>query len=74
MQHDIHEAKIKHAFANNSASFEIPSCVNETHNSMKDKIHIHSLQGYSGYIKAHILQSYQEYCIKVDCYVYTMLT
>ncbi len=43
-------------------------------NSILDKMHTHSLQGFSGYIKTHILQSYQEHCSMVDCYVCTMQT
>ncbi len=37
-----------------------------------DKINPHSLQGFSEYIKAHFLESKQENCTKVDCYVCNM--
>ncbi len=34
-----------------------------------DKIDIHSLQGFTRYIKDYILQSYQEICTVVNCYI-----
>ncbi len=73
IQHNTHEAKTNHTFAKNCVCFDIP-IVNVTPNSILDKIHTHSLQGFSGYIKAHILQSYQEHCAMVDGYVCTMQT
>ncbi len=33
---------------------------NNSPNSILDEINTHSLQGFSGYIKAHLLESYQE--------------
>ncbi len=74
IQHNIHEAKTNHIFVKNCVCFDIPKIVNVTPNSIPDKIHTHSLQGFSEYIKAHILQSYQEHCFNVDCYVCTMQT
>ncbi len=53
--HSIHEAKTNHTFANNCVRFDIPKIVNVTPNSILDKIYTHSLQVFSGYIKAHIL-------------------
>ncbi len=57
-----------HVFAKNFVRFDIPMTIN---NCIIDQIDTHSLQGFSGYIKAHILQCYQEMCNIVDCYICT---
>ncbi len=46
IQHNIHEAKTNHTFAKNCVCFDIPKIVNVTPNSILDKIHNHSLQGF----------------------------
>ncbi len=66
---NIHYPIGKHAFAKNCVRFDIPRIVNNCPNCIIDKINTHSLQGFIGYIKAHFLQSYQENCYIVDCYV-----
>ncbi len=74
IQHNIHETKTNHTFAKNCVCFDIFKIVNVTANSILDKIHTHSLQSFSGYIKEHILQSYQEHCSMADVYTSTMPT
>ncbi len=74
IQHNIYEVKTNHAFAKNCVHSDIPKIVNVTPNYILDTIHTHNLQGFSGYINAHILQSYQEDFAIVDCYVCTMQT
>ncbi len=59
----------KHAFAKNCVRFDIPRIVNDCPNCIIDKINTHILQGFTGYIKAHFLQSYQDNCYIVDCYL-----
>ncbi len=48
IQHNIYEAKTNHAFAKNCVCFDTPKIVNETTNSILDKIHTHRLQGVPG--------------------------
>ncbi len=74
IQHNIHHPMSKHAFAKNCIRSDIPITVNNSPNFILDKIYTHSLQGFTSYIKAHILQSYQENCTIVDCYVCNMHT
>ncbi len=74
IQHNIHEVKTNHTFAKHCVRFDILKIVYVTPNSILDKIHTHSLQGFSGYIMAHILQSYQEHFSMVDCYICTLQT
>ncbi len=57
-KNNIHHPIDKHAFAKNCVRFDIPRIVNNCPNCIIDKINTHSLQGFSGYIKAHFLQSY----------------
>ncbi len=47
----------------------LPTWACSTVQSILDKINTHSLQGYSGCIKSHYLQIYQENCTMMDCYV-----
>ncbi len=69
LKHNIHHPIGKHVLAKNCVCFDIPKIVNDCPNSILDKINIHSLQGFSGYIIAHFLPSYQENSTIVDCYV-----
>ena len=74
IQHNIHQPITKHVFAKNCIRFDIPITVNNSPNSILNKIYTHSLQGLSGYIKAQILQTFQENCTIMDCYVCNMHT
>ena len=69
IKHNIHHPKGKHVFAKTCVQFDIPKIVNNCPNSILEKINTHSLRSFSGYIKTHYLQCYQENCSKVDCYV-----
>jgi hypothetical protein len=73
-RHNLHHPVSKHTFAKNCLRYQIPTIVNNSPNSILDKIHTHSIQGFSGYIKAHFLESYQEVCILMDCYICNMQT
>jgi hypothetical protein len=68
-KHNLHQPISKHSFAKNCVRFDIPKIVNKTPNCILAKIDTHSLQGFSGYIKTHFLQSYQENCTILNCYV-----
>ncbi len=56
IKHNIHHPRGKHVFGENLCSILY-------------KINTYSIKGYSGYIKAHLLQTYKENCTIVDCYV-----
>ncbi len=71
IQHKIHQPMSNHLFAKNCICVDIPMTVNNAPNCIIDKIYTHSLQGFSRYTKGHILQSYQENCNIVDCYICT---
>ncbi len=67
IKHNIHHPRGKHVFGKNCVRLDIPKIVNNSPNSILDKINTHSIQGYSGYIKTHILQTYNENYTIVDC-------
>ncbi len=69
LKHHIHPPRGKHAFAKNCVHCDIPRIVNNCSNSILDKVNTHSMQGYSGYIKTHFLQTYKQNCTIVNCYV-----
>ncbi len=63
IKHKIHHPIGKHIFAKNGVHFDIPKIVNDCPKSILDKLNTHSFQGfsrYTGYIKTHLLQSYQK--------------
>ncbi len=68
-KHNIHHPIAKYMLAKNCVHFGIRRIVNDCPNSILDKINTHSLHGFSVYIKTHFLESYQENCTIMDCYV-----
>ena len=74
IQHELHQPMSKHTFAKNCIRSHISVTVNNAPNSILDKIYTPSLQGFSGYIKVQLLQSYQVTCTIVDCYVCNLHT
>ncbi len=69
MQHNIHQPKTNNVYAKYSVHFDVPSVINSSPKTILDKIYTHSLQGITKYIKDYILQSYQEICTVVNCYI-----
>ncbi len=69
IQHNIHQPKTNHIYAKYCVRFDEPSVINSSPKAILNKIDTHSLQGFTRYIKNHILQSYQEICTVVNCYI-----
>ena len=69
IQNRLHEPKTTHEFAKKCIRYDIVKVVNSTPAIILDKIQTHSLQGFAGYIKHTIFQSYQETCTIVNCYI-----
>ncbi len=55
-----------HEYARKCLRYHIPFVINNA--EIIDKIDTHILQGFAGYIKLRILQSYQDNCTLLDCY------
>ena len=66
---DIQQPIAKHEFAKKCLRYYLPRTVNNTPDSILDKVNTHSLQGYSWYIKRHMLQNYQSACLIENCYI-----
>ncbi len=69
IQNKIHLFKPNHQFAKNCIRYDIATVINSTPNNIIAKLYTHSLQGLSGYIKQHFLQSYQKSCTIINCYI-----
>lgn len=69
IQHNLHQYKTKYEYAKQCMLYDIPITINNFPSEVLDKIDTHSLQGFAGYVKAFILQTYQETCTIVNCYI-----
>ena len=65
----IHIQAVHHSFAKRCIRHTIPRTVNTTPVIIKDKVTTHSLQGFTNYIKTHVLQSYNNQCALPNCYI-----
>ncbi len=69
IQHNLHQYKTKHEYAKRCIRYDIPITINNFAREVLDKIDTHGLQGFVIYVKAYILQTYQETCTIVNCYI-----
>ena len=61
--------RVNTTFAQNSLLYAIPLLINSTPSLIMDKIHTHSLQGFSKFIKNHLLEKYQTMCSIPNCFI-----
>lgn len=61
--------RVNKVIAKQSLIFDIPIVVNQTDSNIIEKIHTHSLQGFTFYIKNNFLNNYQYSCNRNNCYV-----
>ena len=66
---NIHTVKTKHTFAKKCLRYNLPNLINNTHKNIKDKVHTHSLTGFSTYIKKICVDKYENTCHIRNCYV-----
>ena len=66
---DIYQPFVRHDYAKKCIRFDVPHVVNNTPSIILDKVHTHSLSGFSLYVKNYILDSYQDTCNIVNCYI-----
>ncbi len=69
IQHKIHIFRPKHEYAKKCIRYDIPNLVNNTPHNIIEKIYTHNLQGFSRYVKNHLLQLYQDNCTIINCYI-----
>ena len=60
---------IKHSFAKMSIRFKIPHTFNNTVTLITDKIHTHSLYGFTQYVKSYLINLYSSTCEIRNCYI-----
>ena len=58
-----------HEFSKKCIRHNLPKIINDIPENLKDKVHTHSLQGFSQYIKQYFLHAYKEVCQEPQCYV-----
>ncbi len=68
-QNKIHLLKPNHEDAKYFIRYDIPTVINRTPNNIIATIYTHRLQRFYGYIKQYFLQSYQENCTLINCYI-----
>ncbi len=68
-RNDIHRGTPLHAFAVKSLRHNLPLVVNATTPQILDKINTHSLHGFAGYIKCQYLETYNQECNILNCYI-----
>ena len=66
---DIHIRRVTHTFAKNSLRHNIPTLINNAPNSIKAKLIIHIIHGFSNYVNNYYIHDYQEHCTIQNCYV-----
>ena len=47
--------------------YNLPNTINNTSQSVKDKLYTHSLQGFINYAKYHIIQNYKNMGTIINC-------
>jgi hypothetical protein len=60
---------IRHSFAKNNIRYKIASAFNNCPNSIKEKVHTHSITGFTNYIKGYFITTYTDICSIQNCYV-----
>ena len=53
----------------NCIRYHIPTLLKNTPPCILDKVHTHSMDGYSKYIKSYLINQYSEICTLENCYV-----
>ncbi len=70
-EYSIVSININPWYAKRCIKYDLPRVVKDTSVEIIDKVHTHSLHGFSGYIRLNILQSYQQSCTIINCYIYS---
>ena len=59
-----------HVFANKCIRYSIARTINSSPDNITEKVHTHSLYGFSIYIKQYFLSNYAYSCDVPNCYIY----
>ncbi len=65
----LHMNRATREYAKRCLSYSIPIAINNTKPIITEKVHTHSLKGFSNYVKNSCIQGYRMTCDKRDCYI-----
>ncbi len=68
-EHNIHKMRPNHEYARKCIRYDIPILINNAPIEILETVYTHCLHGFAGYIKLKILESYQERCTIIKCYI-----
>ena len=68
-KHDIHIVGFRHTFAKLCIRINLPQTVNNTPESVKNKLFKHSFRGFVNFAKLTFLQNYKNECTMANCYI-----
>ncbi len=68
-QHNIHQMRPNHEYARKCIWYDLLILINNAPIQIIEKGYTHSLHSFAAYIKLKILESYQEHCRIVNCYI-----
>ena len=65
----VQSYRIQHEFAKKCIRYNLPNLLRNTDENILSKVHTHSLEGYSLYIKRLYIRNYDEICHIENCYI-----
>lgn len=68
-KHKLFVHRVNHSFAKMCIRFELVQYINKMPVIITDKVHTHSLKGFSTYTKQYLINSYKIVCQIPHCYV-----
>jgi len=69
IKHNLHIPNINHSYAQKCLRYKIVNTINNTPLLILNKIHTHSLHGFTNYAKNVLIQNYTETCYIQNCYI-----
>ena len=66
---NLYKTRAHHEFAKKCIRHELVCTINSTPDIVKNKLHTHSLHGFSAYVKNYFINNYADTCLLSNCYV-----
>ena len=61
--------RINHKFSEFYVRYQLPRLLNNNVRNIIEKVNTHSEQGFTIYVKRHLISQYSEYCDVINCYI-----
>ncbi len=68
-KHNVHIVGFRQTFAKRCIRINLPRTLNDTPQSVKDKLFTHSFRGFINYAKLNFVQNYKNECTIANCYI-----